>query len=346
MTMIDLDNIDTTNVDDDETDLSTLDRGDTPVVDEVVDEPGDKTKDEPGDKPEAKGAAKRDDKGRFKPKAEVKDEVVEGEEEEEEEAEEEEEEEADDDDDAGAAKKDNLPIRLNKMKEQRDAARRATAALEARLAAIEKQVTPKAEPKVDPAVAINTELDDLYEKVEGARLDGDIKVAAQLQRKIDSLNRDLVNLDAQKIAVKTSAATTENARYDAMLEQYETAYDVLNPKADDFDPKAVQALEYYVDLHEKGGMTATQALRQTVKLLFGNPPVKEEPAAKKDDVVVPIKKKVDPKKAIETSKKQPPDASQLGANKDDTSINPGGLTEEEFDALPEKKKAAMRGDFG
>ena len=52
-----------------------------------------------------------------------------------------------------------------------------------------------------------------------------------------------------------------------------------------------------------------------------------------------------PKKAIDTQRKQPPDAGERGQHKDSTKINVAQLTDDEFDKLPESKKAQLRGDF-
>jgi hypothetical protein len=318
---------------DDEEDLSALDRGDALPEDEQDDD--------------AEAQRTRDEQGRFK-KADAKKAEAAEEEEEEPEEEPEEEEEGEEGEDAKGKGSKNEVIRLNKMREQRDAARAAQAALEARLAEVEKTKAPAKDAAPDPIEALNTEIDDLYEKVEEARADNDIKLAAQLQRQLDSKNREVLRIEAERIASKTTSQATENVRYDAMLEQYEAAYSILDPKSDDFDPKAVQALEYYVGLHEKGGMTPTKALRQTVQLLFGAPPAKQEAKGddKKPEDKKPPVKKSDAKKAADTQKRQPPDAADRGNNNDDTSIKVSGLSEEDFEKLPETKKAQLRGDFG
>ena len=59
----------------------------------------------------------------------------------------------------------------------------------------------------------------------------------------------------------------------------------------------------------------------------------------------PRAKGTDIKKALDREKKQPPDASDRGVNKDSTKIRVGDLDDETFSALPESKKAQLRGDY-
>lgn len=321
---------------DDGQDLSKLDRGDDlPDEDEGPKETDGPTKkadaegvDEEDEGDDTDGKPARDDKGRFKKAGD------EGEEGEEEEGEEEDE---DDESDVPNAK-----IRISKMKEQRDGARLRALELERELDALRKQAPAKDEPakKEDPTAAINAELDALYEQVEEARADGDTKLAAQLQRQIDSKNREAVKLEATQIASKATTEAAENARYDALLDQLEADIGALNPKHADHDPKAVEMLEFYTAAHEKMGMKATTALRQAAVIVFGWGSKQQDAPAPKVE-----QRKVDAKKAIDTQKRQPPDMSTKGVNKDDTKIRVDSLTEEQWDALPESKRAQLRGDM-
>jgi hypothetical protein len=335
--------------DNDDEDLDSQDRGD--VVDDDTDKGDDADKDDgkkddaddedgadkdDADKDEApdkKDDKARDDKGRFAKKDDKSDE-------------DEDDEGEDDEDDEDADKKQNLPIRLNKARQQRDAARTEAAQLRARVEALEK--ASKKDEIEDPADAINAKLDGLYEQVEEARADGDAKAAAKLQREIDGLNRQLTTLEAEKVATRTSTVMTENERYNALLDTLEADIDVLNPNHDDFDPQAVKSLEWYTAAHEKMGMSADKALRQAARVVFGyggaKPDVKKA-ADKKDDKKAPDKKP-DAKKAADTNKRQPPDLSDRGVNKDDQEIDPDKLDDAEWDKLPESKKAQLRGDNG
>lgn len=263
--------------------------------------------------------------------------------------EEEEEEEEDEEEDEDGKKLQNGPVRLNKMREQREKAREEAAQLRAELAAERAAKAPapaKQAEEVDPAAEINTKLDALYEQVEEARLDGDAKLAASLQRQIDANNRALVTLEAEKISTRTTTAADENRRYDALLDQLEADIPYLNPKSDDFDPEAVKALEYYTTAHEKMDMAPAAALAAAARVVFSygtKAAVAEEaPAATAEKLTKPT----DVKKSLDTQKRQPPDPAARGVDKDDTTLDPDVLTDEEWDKLPASKKKAMRGDNG
>lgn len=344
--------------DDEDEDLSAADRGDDFKPD------GDEDDDKDDDNGDAgKGDDKsgdRDDKGRFKKaddKPAGKDEKPDDGDDKDDDGDEDEDEDDDgDEDDAGKGK--NLGIRLNKMKDQRDTERRAREDAERRAAELQARLDKiaapgeKPAPKVDPVEALNTELDGLYEQVEAARADGDVKEAAKLQRQIDSKNREISRIEAEQVATRASAEVNENQRFDMMLAEIEKAHPVLDKDSDDFDPKAVKAVEYYINAHEKMGHSATKALRLAIKDVFGDAPAakKDEPAGKKDDKQgigkkTDDKKKTDVGKNAKTADRLPPDLSNRGTNKDqDIEMDVDKLSDEEWDALPESKKAALRGD--
>lgn len=255
----------------------------------------------------------------------------------------------DEDEDDAAGKSQNMALRLNKMREQRDRERtradEATAAATAALTAAAAKAAPAREAKADPVVAIEASLDALYEQVETARADSDVKLSAQLQRQIDVKNREISEIRAMRIAQAASATTQDDARYDLLVDDLENKHPQLQPKHDDYDKALVQELQFTVAAFEKMGMRSSDALKKAAKMLLAAPAaVVEDTAAKDDGKVVPITKKVDVAKAVATSKKQPPVLDGVGTNKDDTTIDFEGLSEEEFEALPESKKAAARGD--
>lgn len=303
-----------------------------------------------GKKPAEKPAEEEEDHG----------DEVEEEEEEEEESEDEAEDEEDDaeGDDKGKAKgkgKDNLGLRFNKMREQRDRERILREAAEAELAALRKPAEPaKKEPEPDPIAKINEELDGLYEQVEEARADGETKTAAALQRKIDGLNRQIANIEAEKTSKKTTAIDAETRRFDVLLGVMESRVSALNTESEDFDQQAVKDLEDLVVGYEHAGMTPSAALVKAVKLLHkvdltqkAAAPAKkaeEKPAEEGKKKDPPAKKGTDVKKVAEASKKQPPDSSRHGSDQDSQKVDISKLSDSEFAALPESTKAKYRGD--
>ena len=246
--------------------------------------------------------------------------------------------------------KQNFPIRLNKLKQQRDSERAAREALEEELRAIKtgKNVASEFE-QADPIDEINASLEAMYEQVEEARADGDTKLAAKLQRDIDAKNREISRLESERVAGKVTAETRVNVQYDSMIESLERGIPALDPAHEEYQPELVQELEFQVAAYEKAGLTATAALRRAVTLLFRVDPWAPRTAAAKAEEPAPAAKKPDDKKpdikkAIDTSKKQPPDASDRGVNVEDKKIDPRKLSDEDFDKLPEATKRRLRGD--
>lgn len=342
--------------------------------DDVEDDPdggvgGDLDLDKKLEEQNGKGKAgkKPAEKKEEKPAEDEEDHGDETEEEEEEESEEEseEEDEAEDEEDAegddkGKAKgkgKDNLGLRFNKMREQRDRERILREAAEAELERLRKPADDgkKKEPEPDPIAKINEELDGLYEQVEEARADGETKTAAQLQRKIDGLNRQIANIEAEKTSKKTTAIDAETRRFDVLLGVMESRVSVLNTESEDFDQQAVKDLEDLVVGYEHAGLSPSAALVKAVKLLHkvdltqkAAAPAKkaeekgDEGAGKKKDP--PAKKGTDVKKVADASKKQPPDSSRHGSDQDSQKVDITKLSDAEFAALPESVKAKHRGD--
>jgi hypothetical protein len=250
--------------------------------------------------------------------------------------------------------KDNYPIRLNKAHEQRDAQRARAEAAEARALAAEAKLreTEKPAPKrEDPIAKINAELDELYVKAEELRQAGDVAEAAKVQRTIDSKNRDIGRIEAAQVAGAATTAAQINARYDAMLDVVEANVPLLDPQHEDYDKSAVKKLDFHVQAYEKMGMSPVDALKEAIGLLHpdhgGLFDRAKKPAAKAapDDKPAPTQRKADPAKAVDTSRRQAPDGANKGANKDDTKIRAGALSEEDFDAIPLSKQREMRGDF-
>lgn len=313
--------------------------------DEVVDAEGDGKKDDEGKQP-------RDEKGKFAAKdTDEGEEADEGEESDEgDEDDEDGEGEGEEADEGEEARKANLPIRLNKMKEQRDRERERADTL-ARELEEAKKAGKKDEPadEKDPIDEISTELEALYEQVEEARADGDTKLAAKLQRQIDAGNRKIATIEAERVANRTSRATVESQRFNSMLDTMESMIPELDPNSDDYEEQAAKDIEELVVGYRHAGLSPTKALHKAVKLLHKvdlNAPAapKREAKAEKKAEKKAEGKKPDIKKALDTQKRQPSDSSKRGADHDSQNIDIGRLSEDEFAKLPESVKAKYRGD--
>jgi type II secretory pathway component PulJ len=263
--------------------------------------------------------------------------------------------ESDGGEDAGAsAGKDdkNYAIRLAKAKSQRDQARAEKAELAARLAAIEAKLSQAVEPqqettRADPRVELESQADGLYEKIEAARADGDVKQAATLQRELDKVNRQIGRLEAAAIASNTTGRMTENQTYNVLLDKVELAVPALNPASAEFDREAAAELQDTIDAFERAGLRPTDALRKAIKVAFRvdlDAPIKAaEPKAAPAEKPAPRKPNVG--KAVDAASRQPPDASSRGVNRDEGNVRASELDEKTLAALPASKIAELRGDF-
>lgn len=321
-----------THVDDE--DLTTADRGDDLRDDSATDDDESAPGKEYG----------RDEKGRFTKKdggdEEATDEDEDGE------AADDETDDEGDGDGASAAKKDpkNFAIRFNKAKQQRDAAIERARELENELAKLRGGESEA--DAASPTDKLNSELDALYEKVEDARADGDTKAAAALQRQIDGKNREIARIEAAELAAKTTQASTVSARFDALLDVAEALVPELSVGADTYDEEAVREIQFQVEAYSRMGMPVDKALVKAVKVLHGVD-IGAKRASKTEDAVETAKapkKKVDVAKALDTQRRQPPDASARGVNRDSSRIRYSELSEEDFDKLPESVKSRERGD--
>lgn len=220
-----------------------------------------------------------------------------------------------------------------------------------RIAELEAEVEaakPK-EPAKEPSVADprEAEIDSLYEKVEDARLEGDTKLAAQLQRQLDKLNQTLVTEQARNMSFEAVSADKSANEFNSYLDRLEAAFPEVVKGTESYNVELVRDFNFAVDSFEKNGLSPIQALQKAQRILLGEFPTAE--AAKPDKVVVDIasgKRKTAIANAVDAINKQPADAANKGLSKDEARITPSTLTDDEFDALPEAKKKQLRGDNG
>lgn len=309
------------------------------AADGEVGEPEEKEEEEEETPPKKKAPAKKEEE-------EGEEKEAEGEKEEEEEAEEKEGEEEEEDETPDPTE--GKMVTLKRFKEVIKQRKDLQAKLDEEAAA--KKETKTTESDVDRQIkAFNDKLDDLYIKVEEARIAEDPKLAAQLQREIDGMNRQISRAEAVATARREAFSVQQNSTYNQMLDYLETVRPILDPDAPEFDKRVVKELTFHVEAYEKMGMPASDALRKACSMIF-----EQDPFAKdvkkvlkddetKDDDKKPADKKTDVKKNLAAAKKTPPShpgRTQEGNGK----INVVQLTDEEYDKLPESKKRELRGD--
>lgn len=239
----------------------------------------------------------------------------------------------------------NVPYsRFREVVEQRNASTLELAAAKAELVKLQAK-------DEDKITTLKKSLDGLYEKVEEARADAKTKEAAALQRQIDEANREISKIEAEVVSRRESMIATESTIYNGMLDQLEEMRPETDPNSEEFDRNVVKELEFNVQAYEKMGMTPSAALRRATALIFGEDlfggrrarapaKVEEKPAPKEK----PASKKTNIAKNLDAQRRNGP-SNERGGPDAAGAIKPiDKMTDDEFAALPESKKAELRGD--
>jgi hypothetical protein len=253
-------------------------------------------------------------------------------------------------DDKKAVKKDSrIPLARHKEILERERAERAQ--LETQL----KQYQQGA--KVEKTNEALTKLEDQVVALEQTHIkalaDGKVDEALKLMREIRTLEREINDTKNEFKFAAATAAATERARYDVVLERIEEAFPALNPDDDAFD-KAVLAevVEWKAFNEAQRGMTPSKALQAAVKKVLGTESRKQETATevapKVDEKDVAAERK---KAAVEKAlaDKSPPNTSKVGLDSDKmggslTAKDVVKLSQDEFKKLPDDVLSRMRGD--
>lgn len=234
-------------------------------------------------------------------------------------------------------------------------AREREAALQARIAELEKQATK--EVAVQDAAKLEKEVEDLEEEYQKLLDDGKTDKAKEVMRQIRLKERQIVTMEAEHKSERARVQAIEQLKFDNLVEKLESEYPVLNPDSDAFDEVKVEEVVFLRQSFERSGLSSTAALAKAVKYVLGD--AQKKPEAKEDDEArdgIGSKKKVDErrkeqiKKNIDAATKQPPklgeagmDSNKKGGGIDSSNVN--DMTEEEFNALPAATKARLRGDI-
>ena len=239
----------------------------------------------------------------------------------------------------------NFRLRLSKALAQRDSERAAIAERDRVIAELQAKLESAA-PKGPSALdTLRQEAETLYEQVEEARADANVKEAARLQRQLDTLNRQIITAEAASAATTEISVRSTASRYNQMADFIESNYDVLNPASDEYDETKAATLNELVEAYEAKGHTATQALAKAATLVLGVDPFAAPAAArtKAPAATTPASRAPNIDKAIAAARRQPSRVQPASTTTPDVP-NVNDLTDEEFAALPEKVRAKMRGD--
>jgi hypothetical protein len=224
--------------------------------------------------------------------------------------------------------------RFDEINERRKAAERRLAELEA-----ERKAS-------DPGQYVDFDFDAKEELYAQHVLDGDLAKAKEIRAEIRRAEQTAFEKMAENRAVKVGERQKLQSELDTTIVELNAAYPVYDPSSPSYDQDVVdETLELQRGFIDRG-YTPAVALRRAaeyVAAVNGLKPEAEIQAAPKA-AVVPLQKKPDIAKKIAAAEKQPP--KQQGRNSaSEALVDLDSISEEEFDALPESKLRALRGDL-
>ncbi len=287
-------------------------RGDAPD-DKPAAKPDDKSDDKPDDKPAAKSddkpAAKADAKGHVIPKS-----------------------------------------RFDEVNQRRKAAESKLARYEAeervRAEQRERERVDREDQAVKDAVAAReTMLDELNDRYTELLSENKLDEAKQVRREVSKLEREIAREEAEVASQYMSQETVEQVELNKVIDGLEKDYPEFNPAEDNekYNDELVQAtlaLRTGYEINE--GLSASQAMLKAARTIMGRR-TRGKPGS--DDANAAAIQR-----GLKAAEQQGADLDNVGKDSDSAGVkgdlpDPNKLTFEEFEALPESKKARMRGDF-
>ena len=181
---------------------------------------------------------------------------------------------------------------------------------------------------------------------------GDTDKAAQLADEADRLNRHIAIAQSKDMSAADKGHALEQMRMELTLERILDQYPFLNESNEDFDQDLVDDInDKQAGLMSRRGMSPSKALVEAVRHVMGQREA-SSPAAKGKALGAPVlgRKEAAVAKNLDAARRTPASTRVVGADSDkhgQTGPLPAvnDMTFEEFNALPEKTKAKMRGDF-
>lgn len=180
--------------------------------------------------------------------------------------------------------------------------------------------------------------------------DGELDKAADLMEKILELKEEISERKAEAKAMTAKDQAKEEVRYDALVAKLEADFPQINPDAEEFDTATVRRVQAMMSgLMQNERMSATQALKEAVEIVIGEPKKASADNKQKAEDLGMRRKEEAVKKAMDARGKQPASTNGVGVDHDKT----GGaldssavmkMSYDEFVKLPDSKLADLRGD--
>lgn len=236
-------------------------------------------------------------------------------------------------------------------KSRYDSAKNRAQEAERRTQELERKLAEIAEGKTSTQTQTNTDVDtqlaELDKKLGEAYADNDMEAAASLRAQQRAIEREQIKADMTESDKLSSQHTIEQLKLDEMIETLNNTYEVLDPDSDAYDQDIVNEVLELQDAFVNAGRSPSSALQQAVRYARLEDTVKA--AVAEPEAPAAEKRKTDVKRNVETANKQPPDLDKTGVDSNKSGLKDvipdvTGLSEDEFDALPEETRRRMRGD--
>jgi len=177
-------------------------------------------------------------------------------------------------------------------------------------------------------------------------IEGETSKTAKLRAEIDDARREemisvikSIESENEKKIESVSKQSTEQLKFDTLIEKFESKYEFLNVDSDNYNEEAVDTVNTLMAGFVASGLSKPEALQKAVTKvvpLYKSNESKELGKTRKAKSI---------KKSVKAAKSQPPKTRSSGTkNVDLDSIDITKLSEKEFEKLTEKEKRILRGD--
>lgn len=202
---------------------------------------------------------------------------------------------------------------------------------------------------------LNTEIEDLEEKLDQAIADNDATLKKALRRDLREKQMTLARAEATQLSVQATAMAVERVRYDSLVERMEAAHPEMNPEDDAYDQDRVDEIMDLKGAYEAKGLSSSEALKKAVKFVFpagAKPKVEEKedetPEDKQAAADAAAKRKEEAIRKAQAARENQPGAANKGKASDKAGGGVAGnidkLSDEEFDKMDPKELKRLRGD--
>ncbi len=238
--------------------------------------------------------------------------------------------------------------RLDEVIAQREEERERARWLEEQL---EKLIEANSKPSsqhVEEKEVVKYDFDTAEQNYIDLIIEGETSKAAALRKEIEEArHRELVSVikdiesESSKKIKEASKQTTEDLKFESLIDTFESKYAFLNADSDDYNEEAVDTVNTLMAGFIASGISKPDALSKAVR--------KVAPFYKNEEETVKKlggeRKTKSIKKSVKASKSQPPKTRSKGSkNLDLDDIDISKLNERDFDSLTEKEKRILRGD--